>query len=75
MEETGCEHLPPTPYHLRIIDGKPSSEGDIVLVHVTELAPGQPSAKRPTPEAAGIAYPQYFGDLLHSHLQVKNRHR
>ena len=49
----------------------PSSESDIVLDHVTELAPGQ----RLTPEAAGIAYPHYLGDLLHSHLQVKNRHR
>jgi hypothetical protein len=45
------------PITYAIIDGKPSSEGDIVLDHVTELASGQPSAKRPTPEAAGIAYP------------------
>ncbi|MGH6848337.1 MAG: M12 family metallopeptidase [Methylocella sp.] len=40
-----------------IIDGKPIFEGDIILDHVTELAPGQPPANRPS---VGIAYPQYF---------------
>lgn len=48
------------PVTYAIINGKPIFEGDIILDHVQDLAPGQPPAKRPKPEAAGIAYSQYF---------------
>ena len=44
-----------------IIDGKPVLEGDILLDHVEDSAPGQQAAgPRAIPNSVGNAYPQYF---------------
>jgi hypothetical protein len=48
------------PVTYAIVNGKPIFEGDIILDHVQDFAPGQPPANKPTPKAVGIAYPQYF---------------
>lgn len=48
------------PVTYAIIGGQPIFEGDIVLDHVRDTAPGQLPVNGPTSQAVAIAYDQYF---------------